>query len=177
MPSHDVAVEALHQELADRFHLTLGAAGKPSGTVTLRIVAGSVQIGQALDRDKSALEEQAYRIDLHRDAITITGNTSTGLFYGVETLIQLLKRNSGTLQLPEGSIEDWPDLRLRLMFWDDNHRLEHLDELKREVRQAAFYKINGFELKLSGHFQYKTAPALIEPDALSPAELQDLTEL
>jgi hypothetical protein len=43
------------------------------------------------------------------------------------------------------------------------------------VRQAAFFKINGFELKLSGHFQYKTAPALVEPDALSPSELQDLT--
>ncbi len=51
-----------------------------------------------------------------------------------------------------------------------------VDELKREIRQAAFFKINGFELKLSGHFQYKSAPAVVEPDALSPAELQDLTD-
>ena len=176
VPPDDVAVATFRQDLGDRFNLTLGAAGKSAGTVTLRIVRGSVQIGQALDHDKSALEEQAYRIDLHPDAITVTGNTSTGLFYGVETLIQLLKRSSGTLRLPEGTIDDWPDLRLRLMFWDDNHRLEHVDELKREVRQAAFFKMNGFELKLSGHFQYKSAPAVVEPDALTPAELQDLTD-
>ena len=146
VPSDDVAVATFRQDLGDRFNLTLGAAGKSAGTVTLRIVRGSVQIGQALDHDKSALEEQAYRIDLHPDAITVTGNTSIGLFYGVETLIQLLKRSSGTLRLPEGTIDDWPDLRLRLMFWDDNHRLEHVDELKRQVREASFFKMNGFVL-------------------------------
>jgi hypothetical protein len=167
VPSGDVAVETLRQDLGDRLNLTLGAAGKPAGTVTLRIVRGSVQIGQALDHDRSAREEQAYRIDLHRDAITITANTPTGLFYGVETLIQLLKRSSGSLRLPEGMIEDWHHLRLRLMFWDDNHRLEHVDELKREVTQAVFFKMNGFELKLRGQFQYKSAPSLVEPNALT----------
>ena len=43
------------------------------------------------------------------------------------------------------------------------------------MRQAAFYKINGFVLKLNGHFQYKSAPAVVEPYALRPAELQELT--
>jgi hypothetical protein len=112
---------------------------------------------------------------MHPRTIRITANSPTGLFYGVETLIQLLRRDQGTLWLPEGTIVDWPDLQLRHIYWDDNHHLEHVDELKRDLRQAAFYKINGFVIKLNGHFQYKSAPAVVEPYALRPAELQDLT--
>ena len=122
------------------------------------------------------LEEQAYRIDLHQGAVAITANAPMGLFYGVDTLIQLLRPKMGTLWLPEGTIEDWPDLQLRHIYWDDAHHLEKMDELKRDMKQAAFYKINGLVIKLEGHFQYKSAPAVVEPYALSPAQLQELTD-
>ena len=173
---NDIAVDTLREDLSNRFNLRLGTAGGAGGTVTLRIQPGSVSIGTADDSKKEALKEQAYRIDMHERAITITANASTGLFYGVETLVQLLRRDMGTLWFPEGSIVDWPDMQLRHIYWDDNHHLEHVDELKRDLRQAAFYKINGFVIKLNGHFQYKSAPAVVEPYALSPAQLQDLTD-
>ncbi len=171
----DVAAETLREDLASRFNVRLGTSGNSGGTVTLRIQPRSVEIGNSLDANSATVKEQAYRIDLHKGAITITANASTGLFYGVDTLIQLLRRDQGTLWFPEGTIVDWPDLQLRHIYWDDNHHLEHVDELKRDLRQAAFYKINGFVIKLDGHFQYKSAPAVVEPYALSPAELQDLT--
>jgi hexosaminidase len=44
------------------------------------------------------------------------------------------------------------------------------------LRQASFYKINGFSIKLEGHFQYQHAPAIVEPYALTRAELQELTD-
>ena len=171
----DVALEVLHEDLATRFHVTLGASGSPRGVLSLQIEPGSVKIGKAQDSNKSSLEEQAYRIHLESRGIKITANAPTGLFYGVETLIQLVRTEEGMLTLPEGTIEDWPDLQLRHLYWDDNHHLEKVEELKRDLRQAAFYKMNGFVIKLDGHFQYKSAPAVVEPYALSPAELQDLT--
>ena len=76
---------------------------------------------------------------------------------------------------PKGRFEDWPDLQLRQIYWDDAHHLDRPNDLKRALRQAAFYKINGFVIKLEGHFQYKSAPALVEPYALSPDQLQALT--
>ena len=78
--------------------------------------------------------------------------------------------------LPAGEIVDWPDLELRVIYWDDAHHLEHPEVLKAALRQAAFYKINGFSIKLEGHFQYQHAPAMVEPYALTPAELQELTD-
>jgi len=171
----DVAVEALWDDLASRFNVRLNQTGKSSGVILLRIAAGTVQIGHAQDNDRSALEQQAYRITLQPGSIAITANAPTGLFYGVETLIQLAKPVDGELRVPQGEIVDWPDLRLREIFWDELRHLDHFDVLEQAVRRAAFFKVNAIALRLNGHFQYASAPALVDPYALSPAQLQELT--
>lgn len=174
----DVAVESLKEELSSRDGVTLETAKgghMPGYAITLVIQPGSVPIGSATDNNKAAIEEQAYKLVLGSEGIGITANAPVGLFYGVETLIQLVKPGQGKLWLPGGTITDWPDLELRNIYWDDNHHLEHLDVLKEALRQAAFYKINGFVIKLEGHFEYASAPALVEPYAFSPEQLQDLT--
>jgi hypothetical protein len=178
VPPDDVAVEALKQDLKARFDLTLreGPADAGEPTLLLDIRPGSVPIGEALDKDRDVLAKQAYQIKLLSKEIRITANASPGLFYGVETLVQMLKPHQGKLLLPEGELTDWPDLQLRLIFWDDAHHLERMDAFKKAIRQAAFYKINAIAVKLEGHFQFKSVPALVEPYALSPAELQELTD-
>jgi len=175
----DVAVESLKEELESRFHVTLAGPGRPTAgakVVRLSVMPGAVTIGEALDRDKNVLAEQAYRMTLAPDHVQITANAEAGLFYGVETLVQLVKHQENALWLPEGEIVDWPDLQLREIYWDDAHHLDRLEALKDAVRRAAFFKVNAFALKLDGHFQYKSAPALVEPWALSPAQLQELTD-
>lgn len=176
---NDVAVQSLKEDLKSRSGVTLSAvSGKrtESQTVRLAILPNSVAIGQAADRDKNALAAQAYKIELAARAISITANARPGLFYGVQTFLQLLKPLDGNLWLPEGEIVDWPDLQLREIYWDDAHHLDRLEELKRAVRQAAFFKINAFAIKLEGHFQYASAAAMVEPHALAPAEFQELTD-
>lgn len=174
VPRGDVAIETLTEELHSRYGLH---APEGSGTtLRLTIQAGSVTPGSALDKDKEAIADEAYRLDIGDTAVVITANAPAGLFYGVETLVQLLHPRNGDLYLPKCRITDWPDLHIRHMYWDDAHHLEKLPELKRAVRQAAFFKINGFALKLEGHFQFRSAPALVEPYALSAAEYQELTD-
>lgn len=172
----DVSVQSLTEQLQERFHLTLSAGKIEGGLVRLAIVPHSVVAASATDADKNAIDEQAYRLEITRDRISVTGNTAVGLFYGVQTVIQLLKLQHGTLWLPECEIEDWPDLELRAIYWDDAHHLEHLDVLKAALRQASFYKINGFAIKLEGHFEYKHAEPIVEPYALTPAQVQELTD-
>ena len=172
-----VAPATLREDLKSRFNLTLEPAGRTRGKVVrLRLTPGAIAIGPAQDRDKEVLAAQAYELDLKDDVIDITGNAAAGLFYGVETFVQLLKPQDGSLWLPQAHVKDWPDLQLRTIYWDDAHHLDRFDELKRAIRQAAFYKVNGFAIKLEGHFQFKSAPAVTEPQALSPAELQELTD-
>lgn len=171
----DTAVEVLKEELDSRFHLRMGETRARGNVLRLSVTSNSAVVGAAQDRDTHALAAQAYRIDLSRHAINIKANGPAGLFYGIETLVQMLRRGNGALWLPEGHIEDWPDLQLRQIYWDDAHHLDRPETLKKAIRQAAFFKINGFALKLEGHFQFKSAPAIVEPYALTPAEFQDLT--
>ena len=172
----DVAVQVLQEEIEKRFLLKLANPSRAAGTLRLVIAANSARVGDAQDRDRDILAQQAYKIDLGAKAVTISANAPAGLYYGVVTFVQLLKPRDGALILPEGQIEDWPDLQMGQIYWDDAHHLDRLDALKRAIRQAAFFKINGFAIKLEGHFQYKSAPALVEPQVLSAAQLQELTD-
>ncbi|HXH51075.1 MAG TPA: glycoside hydrolase family 20 zincin-like fold domain-containing protein, partial [Terriglobia bacterium] len=147
----DVAVESLKEGLESRHGIRLETRGR-GNAIELVIQPGSVEIGQAADKNKPALEEQAYRLELAGSGIKITANAPTGLFYGVETLVQLVKHAEGKRWLPEATIMDWPDLEQRNIYWDDNHHLERMEVLKQALRQAAFYKINGFVIKLNDHF-------------------------
>ena len=175
LAADDVAVRTLREELASRYHV--GAPGAAAGfTVSLKIAAGAVKPGKVTDADPASIVPQAYRITLGAQKIAIVANGAPGLFYGVETLAQLLRAEAGGLVFPEGEITDWPDLERRTLYWDDAHHLDKLPDLKRAVRTAAFYKINGFALKLEGHFQFKSAPAVVEPHAFTPAEYQELTD-
>jgi hexosaminidase len=171
----DDAIESLKELLAGRHHLTLkGQAAQPR-VIRLSLRNDAVVLDENIP-NRSELARQAYRMDLSESEIRLAANAPAGLFYAVETLVQLLKKQDGELWLPEGEIVDWPDLPSRFIYWDDAHHLERFSELKRAVRQAAFFKINGFVIKLEGHFQFKSAPALVEPYALTPAQLQELTD-
>src|SRR5450759_4326547 len=97
-------------------------------------------------------------------------------FYGVQTLIQLLQPDNGKTFFAVGEIADWPDMHLRMIYWDDAHHLERLDAMKRAIRQASYYKINAFALKLEGHFQFESAKPIVEPYAYTPEEYQELTD-
>jgi hexosaminidase len=170
-----VAVESLKEGLKTRHGITLATRGR-GNLIELAIKPGSVEIGQTTDKNKQGLEEQAYKLEIVRTGIRITANAGPGLFYGVETLVQLVKRTAGKQWVPEVTITDWPDVRLREIFWDEQMHLDHLDVLKQALRRAAFFKLNGFALRLNGHFEYASAPALGDPYALSPVQLQELTD-
>jgi hexosaminidase len=171
----DVAIDSLKKGLKDRGGITLATRG-PGKAIELKVRPRSVEVGQATAKEKESLEDQAYRLEIASNGIKITANAPTGLFYGVETLVQLVRRVDGKSWLPAATVTDWPDVRLREIFWDEQMHLDHLDVLKQAVRRAAFFKLNGFALRLNGHFEYASAPALVDPYALSPAQLQELTD-
>ncbi|MCW3118399.1 MAG: hypothetical protein JWM28_2481, partial [Chitinophagaceae bacterium] len=176
----DPAVLSVAEGLQELFELKLRVQSneidKISSRLSLIIQPGSVTAGTTTDTNRIALTQQAYSLSMHKNKITVKANASPGLFYGVQTLLQILKKQNGNILFPEGEMVDWPDMNLRMIYWDDAHHLEYLDVLKREIKQAASFKINAFALKLEGHFQYESAKSIVEPQALSPQEYQELTD-
>ena len=179
IPKEDPAVESLSSVLKDRFGLTIKmntAAKSGNKVIRLLVKAGSVTIGKSTDTNCTALMQQAYHLQLDKEKITITANAPQGLYYGVQTLIQLLQEDNGKIYFVGGAITDWPDMDLRMIYWDDAHHLERLDAMKRAIKQASGYKINAFALKLEGHFEFESAKPIVEPYAYTAAEYQELTD-
>jgi hypothetical protein len=62
------------------------------------------------------------------------------------------------------------------VFWDELEHLDRLDVMRQAIRRGAFFKVNALSLRLNGHFEYASAAPLVDPYALSPAQLQELTD-
>ena len=73
----------------------------------------------------------------------IRGGDSAGLYYGTQTLIQLVEGKS----LPEVEIEDWPTLPHRGVMMDVSHgALPKPDEIRRQIDFLARWKGNQYYL-------------------------------
>ncbi len=164
---------AFRSLLADMesFHQTRLKAGTASGKVIhLAVRPGTVPTG-----NDAAIARQGYRLEIRDNAIRVTGNAKPGLFYGVQTLLQLLKRDSaGRLVAPLGVIEDWPRFQLRFLHWDTKHHQNRMETLKRYLDWSARFKVNMIGFELEDKFAYPSHPSIGAPGAYTPAELQEI---
>ena len=123
---------------------SLRFAGTGTGRIVLRLAPGIVKSAP------STVSDQAYVLKITPQQIEIIGNSNPGLFYGVQSLLQLIRpRGAGAWHLPEATIEDWPALPLRFIHWDTKHHQDRPETMKRFIRWASFFKVNaiGFEIE------------------------------
>ncbi len=166
-----IAVRSLLKDL-DEFHgveLRRGAGAK--------VVRLAVSPGTVATKADPEVDAQAYRLKIADDAIEITGNGDAGLFYGVQTLVQLLKRDgAGRLLLPKATIEDWPKLPLRFLHWDTKHHQDRMETIKRYLDWAARFKANMIGFELEDKFEYPSHPVIGAPGAFTTAQLQEIVD-
>jgi hypothetical protein len=160
----------LRRDLADFDHLNLGTAAQGDRVIRLSIQSGAVKTGA-----DPAIDGQAYRLRVGDRAVEITGNAAPGLFYGVQTLLQLFKPDAaGALILPRCTIEDWPKLQLRFLHWDTKHHQDRMETLKRYLDWSARFKANMIGFELEDKFEYPSHPVIGAPGAFTTRELQEL---
>lgn len=62
---------------------------------------------------EKGLDEQGYLIYADKSRIVVAGASAQGLFYGVQTLRQLIRPQGRELICPAVAIRDWPSMRWR----------------------------------------------------------------
>ncbi|MFQ8707231.1 MAG: family 20 glycosylhydrolase [Thomasclavelia sp.] len=107
---------------------------------------------QLEELEELASHNQSYRIDID-DHITITAKDNIGIFYGVQTLIQLLKINDYTLL--QGTILDWPDTNERSMHLDLARKYFSIDWIKDLIEEMSYLKMNSLQIHFSEHEGYR----------------------
>ncbi|MBQ8504252.1 MAG: beta-N-acetylhexosaminidase [Clostridia bacterium] len=92
-------------------------------------------------------EKEGYRLTVERDCITITGNDEAGVFYGVQTLKQLLIQ--GSFKLPELLISDSPAFHCRGFMLDCGRYFFTKESVMHFIDLMALHKLNEFHWHLS----------------------------
>jgi hexosaminidase len=124
------------------------------------------------------LSGQGYLLYADKSRIVVAGSTAEGLFYGVQTLRQLLHPAATTLECPAVSIRDWPSMQWRGVH-DDISRgpIPTLDYIKKQIRILAAYKVNLFALYMEHVFDFKSQPLMAPKEAaLTPDQIREIVQ-
>ncbi len=179
-----LAAETLQEEIRDRAGIKVAIASVTAAPKT----TGHISLGRLTDRGLrgylesqgidvgDALGDQGYVIRVSDTGVLVAGRTAQGLFYGVQTLRQLLHQDGTGLAVPALVIRDWPSMQWRGVS-DDISRgpIPALDYLKYQVRTLAEYKINLLGFNMEHVFDFQNQPLVPPPGAaFTPAEIKEL---
>ncbi|MFO7671106.1 MAG: glycoside hydrolase family 20 zincin-like fold domain-containing protein [Bacteroidales bacterium] len=145
--------------------------------ITGRITRGKPGKGIQLTRDESVKEkgEQAYHLSVTPNRISIHASGAAGLFYGMQTLVQLIQQKEEVLYIEGMEIDDWPNIIQRAVHYDSKHFQERFDYVKSFIRTLAAYKINMLVWEWEDKFAYPSHPEIGAPGAFTMEEIQELT--
>ena len=110
--------------------------------------------------------------------LAVIAETSAGIFYGVQTVKQLIRGTGKDEVLVAPTLRDGPAMEHRGLS-DDWSRgpLPNMEFLKREIRTLAAYKLNTFSPYFEHTFAYASTPVAAFPGgSMTPDEARELVE-
>lgn len=164
------AADALNAELQQ-------AAGFKLPVYTDSRLSKNVIQLQILQTPDTQLGGEGYRLNAGVDIIRITANEAAGLFYGVQTLLQLLPNEIESVKIVNGvkwtvpavAIMDKPRFGWRGLMLDVSRHFFSKDEVKVFIDDMARYKYNRMHFHLTDdqgwRIEIKSLPKLTEVGA------------
>ncbi len=132
-----------------------------------------------LDKEDTELNKEGYRLQVIPGKVTIQANKPAGLFYGVQTLLQLFPKEIESKdeilnikwQAPCVSITDYPRFEWRGLMFDVARHFFTKEEVKQYIDQMVRYKFNILHLHLTDdegwRIEIKSYPKLTQVGAWS----------
>jgi len=138
----------------------LEVLGWPAAALPRRLAAGEVpppgSIYLRIDPGATVRGEEGYELTVARDRVALAAYQPAGLFYGVQTIRQLLAPAvehraalARELKLPAGRIVDAPRFGWRGAMLDVSRHFLGTADVKRYVDLMALYKLNRLHLHLA----------------------------
>jgi hexosaminidase len=118
-----------------------------------------------------SIAEEGYTLSVSANGIIIKGRNQAGLFYGVQTLLQLI---GGNADLGACTITDSPRFQYRGVMIDVSRHFRSIDFLKKQIDLLSQFKINRLHLHLTDaagwRLEIKRYPRLTDYAAWRPAK-------
>lgn len=123
-----------------------------------------------------SLNEEGYILSVSAHRVVVAGADPAGVFYGLQTLKQLVHGNSSDAYIQGVQIVDWPAMRWRGVS-DDISRgpVPTLDYVKRQLRTFAAFKLNLHSFYMEHAFSSAEHPLIGQNGgSLTPDEIREL---
>ena len=179
----ETLVDEIEAATGTRLKISTARSAPKSRAIYLARVADDKRLASTLEETSVPIDDtfnaEGYVLDAGAQRIIIAARSGEGLFYGAQTLRQLIHRGEDDhATVPAVAIRDWPAMRWRGVH-DDISRgpVPTLDYIKKQIRTCAAYKLNLFSLYIEHVFDYQSHP-LIGPKegSLNAAEVKELVE-
>jgi hypothetical protein len=120
--------------------------------------------------------EEGYILTVSSDRVEIVSSGDAGLFYGCQSLEQLLEdARDYNKPVPACKITDFPVLSFRAVHFDLKHHLDHMNYYYESIDRLARYKINAVVIEFEDKLRYRRQPLVGAPQSISIEEMSALT--
>jgi hexosaminidase len=165
------ALQALKDHLSIPTGYNVSISNKPNTRAALRLL-----LNKASD---TTLGAEGYRLVITEKNILLRANQPAGLFYGIQTLLQLLPKEIESNHLVQGipwqapcvTISDYPRFAWRGLMFDVSRHFFGKSEVKSFIDQMVRYKYNLLHLHLTDdqgwRIEIKSLPRLTSAGAWS----------
>lgn len=139
-------VETQIQLIPEPFEMTQ-SDGMFKVSQAMLVGAGSTsnKVNFRVDPNATDIPDEGYQLEIDKAGVRLTAKTETGLFYGKQTLLQLLTPNG----LPYVKINDHPRFPYRGLHLDVSRHFFNKEEVKKLMNVMSYYKLNTLHLHLT----------------------------
>lgn len=151
------------------------AAGRKAGVAISmsRDDAGSDLPG--VDDKADPHSRESYSLSVSKSGVKIHGRTSTGVFYAVQTLRQLVEDSPAGAVLPVVEISDWPSLPYRGFMMDMSHgAVLTVDEVKQQIDELSRWKGNQYFFYVETNLRLEGYPLLQQPSDWTKQDIRTI---
>lgn len=149
-----------------------GGTQRPTRVVSLILSGEQAAMPGAAD-GTGPRSREAYQITIDLKGVKVRAASSAGLFYGTQTLRQMLEREHGRAVLPVAEVEDWPALAYRGFMMDMAHgAVPTEDEVKRQLDEIARWKGNQYYFYSEANIELAGYPLLRNESFWSSAAIR-----
>ncbi|WP_458409417.1 glycoside hydrolase family 20 protein [Bacteroides congonensis] len=92
---------------------------------------------------------ESYTLSVTPSRVLIQATSGAGLFYGIQTLLQLSAASGESITVPAVEVQDTPRFAYRGLMLDVSRHFLSKDFVKKQIDALAYYKINRLHLHLT----------------------------
>lgn len=139
-------VETQIQLIPEPFEMTQSdGMFKVSQAMLVGAGSASNKVNFRVDPNATDIPDEGYQLEIDKAGVRLVAKTETGLFYGKQTLLQLLTPNG----LPYVKINDHPRFPYRGLHLDVSRHFFNKEEVKKLMNVMSYYKLNTLHLHLT----------------------------